>query len=119
MSKPFPITIYHNPKCGTSRNTLAAIREAGHEPKVVEYLTEGWKRDELQALLADMGAGPRDVMRVRGTPAEELGLTREGVSDGAILEAMLINPILVERPIVRTPKGVRLCRPMETVKEVL
>jgi arsenate reductase len=119
MSKSFPITIYHNPKCGTSRNTLAMIREAGHAPKVVEYLNEGWRRDELQALLADMGAKARDVLRARGTPAEELGLLEDGVSEEAILEAMLINPILVERPIVRTPKGVRLCRPAEAVKDVL
>ena len=119
MSKHFPITIYHNPKCGTSRNTLAMIREAGFEPKVVDYLSEGWKRDELQALIADMGATARDVLRARGTPAGELGLLDEQVREDAIVDAMLINPILVERPIVRTPKGVKLCRPVETVKDLL
>ena len=113
------ITIYHNPACGTSRNTLAAIREAGQEPEVVEYLKAGWRRDQLADLIARMGRTPRDVLRVRGTPAEDLGLTNPGVSPDAILDAMVAHPILVERPIVVTPKGVALCRPSETVQDLL
>ena len=113
------ITIFHNPNCGTSRNTLAAIRAAGHEPGVVEYLKTGWRRDQLADLFQRMGAKPRDVLRVRGTPAEELGLTRPGVSDDAILDAMVAQPILVERPIVVTPRGVALCRPAERVRDLL
>ncbi len=113
------ITIFHNPNCGTSRNTLATIREAGHQPKVVEYLKTGWRRDQLVDLFARMGATPRDVLRVRGTPAEELGLMGPGVSDDAILDAMVAHPILVERPIVVSPKGAALCRPVETVRSLL
>jgi arsenate reductase len=113
------ITIYHNPGCGTSRNALAAIREAGHQPRVVEYLKTGWRRDQLADLIERMGLKPRDILRVRGTPAEELGLTRPGVSDDAILGAMVAHPILVERPIVVSPKGVALCRPVEKVRALL
>jgi len=113
------ITIYHNPNCGTSRNTLAAIREAGHEPTVVEYLKAGWRRDQLEDLFKRMGVKPREVLRVRGTPAEELGLTRSDVSQDAILAAMVAHPILVERPIVVSPKGAALCRPVETVRTLL
>jgi len=113
------VTIFHNPNCGTSRNTLAAIRERGIEPEVVEYLKAGWGRDQLKALLKAMKAAPRDVLRVRGTPAEELGLTKSGASDDAILDAMVAHPILVERPIVVTPKGAALCRPVEIVNTLL
>jgi len=113
------ITIFHNPSCGTSRNALAAIREAGHQPEVVEYLKAGWRRDLLIDLLARMGVRPRDILRVRGTPAEELGLTRPDVSDDAIVDAMVAHPILVERPIVVTPKGVFLCRPASRLDEAL
>ena len=113
------ITIYHNPGCGTSRNTLAAIREAGHQPRVVEYLKTGWSRDQLADLIARMGLKPRDILRVRGTPAEELGLTKPGVTDDAILDAMVAHPVLVERPIVVSPKGVALCRPVEKVRALL
>ena len=113
------ITIYHNPACGTSRNTLAAIREAGHQPQVVEYLKTGWRRDQLADLIKRMGMKPRDILRVRGTPAEELGLTKPGVTDDAILDAMVAHPILVERPIVVSSKGVALCRPVEKVKALL
>lgn len=109
------VTIFHNPACGTSRNTLAAIRQSGVEPTVVEYLKVGWSRPQLEDLLAAMGQRPRDILRVRGTPAEELGLTDPAVADGAILEAMVAHPILVERPIVRTPRGAALCRPSEKV----
>jgi arsenate reductase len=113
------ITIFHNPACGTSRNTLQAIREAGEEPKVVEYLKAGWTKGQLKDLLGKMGKSPRDVMRVRGTPAEELGLTDPAASDDQILEAMVAHPILVERPIVVTPKGAALCRPSEEVFTLL
>ena len=113
------ITIFHNPSCGTSRNVLALIREAGREPAVVEYLKAGWTVEQLTDLLARAGAKPRDWLRVRGTPAEDLGLTAEDAADAAILAAMAAHPILVERPIVVTPKGVALCRPKERVLELL
>jgi arsenate reductase (glutaredoxin) len=119
VSKDSAVTIFHNPNCGTSRNTLAMIRDAGLAPNVVEYLKTGWTRPQLQALLAKMGKRPKDILRVRGTPAEELGLLKDGVSDDAILTAMVAHPILVERPIVETAKGVRLCRPAENVLEIL
>ena len=113
------ITIWHNPNCGTSRNVLAAIREAGHEPTVVPYVTTGWDRAELEQLLRDAGLTPRQALRARGTPAEELGLLKDGVSDDAILAAMVQHPILVERPFVRTPKGAVLARPSEKVRDLL
>jgi arsenate reductase len=119
MSDIFPITIFHNPACGTSRNTLAVIRAAGYAPDVVEYLKVGWTRAQLQDLAARSGAPLRDLMRVRGTPAEELGLNTPGAGDAQILDAMVEHPILVERPIVVTPKGVRLCRPYERVLDLL
>ncbi len=115
----FPVAIFHNPACGTSRNVLEAIRASGAEPHVIEYLKEGWEKDQLKALFERMGVRPRDVLRVRGTPADELGLTEATVPDDQILEAMVAHPILVERPIVETPKGARLCRPAETVGELL
>lgn len=114
-----PIVIFHNPACGTSRNTLALIRDAGHEPTVVEYLKTGWTRPQLDALLSDMAAKPRDILRERGTPAAELCLTDPAASDDQILDAMVAHPILVERPIVVTPKGARLCRPAERVLGLL
>ena len=113
------ITIFHNPACGTSRNTLQAIRDSGEEPTVVEYLKAGWTKAQLKELLAKMGKSPRDVMRVRGTPAEALGLTDPAASDDQILEAMVAHPILVNRPIVVTPKGAALCRPSEEVFTLL
>ena len=113
------ITLYHNPGCTTSRNALAMIRETGVEPVVVEYLKTGWTKAQLTDLLAAMGKAPRDILRVRGTPAVELGLTDPGVSDDKILLAMIAHPILVERPIVRTPKGARLGRPVDIIREVL
>jgi arsenate reductase len=109
------VTIYHNPNCGTSRNTLALLREKGLEPKVVEYLKQGWTRDQLKALLARMEASAHDILRVRGTNAEALGLTDPGASDDALIAAMIIEPVLVNRPIVVTPKGAALCRPAELV----
>lgn len=117
--QPLPVAIFHNPNCGTSRKVLEAIRESGAQPVVIEYLKEGWEKGQLQALFERMGVRPRDVLRVKNTPAEELGLTEATVSDDQILEAMVAHPILVERPIVETPKGARLCRPAETVGELL
>jgi len=113
------ITIYHNPACGTSRNALQAMIDAGLAPRVVKYLETGWRRSELVELLSAMALRPRDILRVRGTPAEDLGLTKPGVSDEAILQAMVAHPILVERPIVVTPRGTALCRPWEKVKTLL
>lgn len=119
MSDDFPITIYHNPACGTSRNTLAIIEAAGYRPIVVEYLKTCWTRPKLEALFAAMDAKPRDVLREKGTPAAELGLLDPNVSDGRILDAMVANPILVNRPIVVTPKGTKLSRPSEMVLDLL
>jgi len=119
MAKESAVIIHHNPNCGTSRNTLEMIRQAGISPTVHDYVKQGWTRPQLRDLFARMGVGPRDILRVRGTPAEELGLTRAGVSDDQLQDAMVAHPILVERPIVESPKGVRLCRPAETVKDLL
>jgi arsenate reductase len=113
------VTIFHNPACGTSRKTLERIRAAGIEPNVVEYLKAGWTKPQLKRLLKLMGLSARDVLRVRGTPAEELKLTDPKTTEDQIIDAMIGHPILVERPIVETPKGARLCRPMETVEEIL
>ena len=119
MTDTFPITIYHNPKCGTSRNALAMIEAAGYAPAVVEYVKAGWTRPQLETILAAMGATAREIMRTKGTPAEDLGLTDPAASDAAILAAMVEHPILVNRPIVVTPKGTRLCRPSELVFDLL
>jgi arsenate reductase (glutaredoxin) len=116
---PEAVTIYHNPACGTSRTVLAMLRDGGHEPRVVDYLSAGWTREQLARLFDRMGVSPREVLRVRGTPAEELGLTRPDATDDQILDAMVTHPILVERPIVDTVKGARLCRPAERVAELL
>ncbi|MGA0601777.1 arsenate reductase (glutaredoxin) [Caulobacter sp. KR2-114] len=113
------ITIFHNPNCSTSRKALQMIRDAGAEPKVVEYLKTGWTRPQLEGLLARMGKRPRDILRVRGTPAEELGLTRPDASDDEILDAMTQHPVLVERPIVASAKGVALGRPVEAIQPLL
>lgn len=113
------VTIFHNPACGTSRNTLARIREAGIEPTIVEYVKAGWTKAQLQRLLKLLNLSARDVLRVRGTPAEELKLTDPKATEDQIIEAMIGHPILVERPIVVTPKGARLCRPVEKVDEIL
>jgi arsenate reductase len=119
MSEDFPITIFHNPDCGTSRNSLAMIQSAGYAPTVVEYLKTGWTRPQLEALLAAMDARPRDILREKGAPAAELGLLDPSVGDDQILAAMVARPILVNRPIVVTPKGAKLCRPSETVLDLL
>ncbi|PVM88577.1 arsenate reductase (glutaredoxin) [Caulobacter endophyticus] len=120
MSDPaFPITIFHNPACGTSRNTVAMVRAAGYEPQVVEYLQAGWTREQLTDLAKRAGLTLRQLMREKGTPAEALGLLDDGVGEGRILDAMVEHPILVNRPIVVTPKGVNLCRPSEVVLDLL
>ncbi|HYD45922.1 MAG TPA: arsenate reductase (glutaredoxin) [Phenylobacterium sp.] len=113
------IVIYHNPSCGTSRTTLALLRERGHEPQVVEYLQAGWTRELLEELFQRMAIRPREALRVRGTSAHELGLTDPTASDAAILAAMVLDPILVERPIVVTPNGAALCRPADLVLSLL
>jgi len=113
------VVIYHNPACGTSRNTLALLREKGVEPTVVEYLKQGWTREQLEELLARMGVSAREILRERGTKAAELGLTDPATSDAAIIAAMIVDPILVNRPIVSTPKGAALCRPAELVLGLL
>jgi arsenate reductase len=115
----FPITIFHNPACGTSRNTVAMVQAAGYAPQVIEYLKTGWTKAQLRGLLAAMGARPRDILREKGTPAAELRLLDPGVTDDAILDAMVEHPILVNRPIVVTPRGVKLSRPSEVVLEFL
>jgi arsenate reductase len=113
------VVIYHNPNCGTSRNTLALLREKGVEPEVVEYLKAGWTREQLQDLIKRMGGSAHDILRVRGTRAEELGLTDPQASDEALIAAMILDPALVNRPIVSTPKGAALCRPAELALTLL
>ncbi|MCC8939609.1 arsenate reductase (glutaredoxin) [Bradyrhizobium ivorense] len=113
------VIIYHNPDCGTSRNTLAMIRHAGIEPHVVEYLKTPPARAMLQQLVARMGIAVRDLLREKGTPYAELGLANTVLTDDELFDAMLAHPILINRPIVVTPNGVRLCRPSETVLELL
>jgi arsenate reductase len=113
------VTIYHNPACGTSRNTLALIRNAGIEPAVVEYLKAPPDRATLQALLARLGLRPRELLREKGTPYAELGLGEDRHTDDQLIELMLAHPILINRPIVVTPLGARLCRPSEVVLDIL
>lgn len=113
------IVIHHNPACGTSRNVLEIIRASGTEPVVIDYLAEGWTRPQLLALLAAADLTPRAALRTSKSPAAELGLLEEGVTDAQILDAMLAHPVLVNRPIVASPKGVRLCRPSEAVLPLL
>jgi arsenate reductase len=113
------ITIYHNPACGTSRNTLALIRNTGTEPQVIEYLQQPPMRETLVDLIARAGLSVREAIRQKGTPYLELGLDQAQISDEALLDAMLAHPILINRPFVVTPLGVRLCRPSELVLDVL
>ena len=113
------ITIYHNPQCGTSRNTLALIRNSGEEPEVIEYLQTPPSRETLVQLIADMGIPVRELIRQKGTPYVELMLDDPTLSDGQLLDAMLAHPILINRPIVVTPMGTRLCRPSEAVLDIL
>jgi arsenate reductase len=112
-------TIYHNPDCGTSRNVLALIRDSGEEPRIVEYLKTPPSRSELVDLIRRMGISVRAVLRRKGTPYDELGLDDPALADDALIDAMMAHPILINRPIVVTPKGVRLCRPSETVLDLL
>lgn len=113
------IVIYHNPECGTSRNVLSLIRNAGIEPHVVEYLTTPPSRALLVQLVARAGMDPRDLLREKGTPYAELGLGDAALSDDALLDAMMAHPILINRPLVVSPLGVRLCRPSEAVLALL
>jgi arsenate reductase len=113
------VMIYHNPACGTSRNTLAMIRATGTEPTIIEYLETPPTRDDLRDLVRRMGIPLRDVLRQKGTPYAELGLDDPALSDDALLDAIEAHPILINRPIVVTGKGVRLCRPSETVLDLL
>ncbi|MCF8470647.1 MAG: arsenate reductase (glutaredoxin) [Parvibaculum sp.] len=113
------VTIYHNPDCGTSRNTLAMIRQSGIEPTVIEYLKTPPSRARLLELLAAMEISPRALLREKGTPYAELGLADSKWSDDQLIDAMLEHPVLINRPIVVTPKGVKLCRPSEAVIELL
>lgn len=113
------VTIYHNPNCGTSRNTLALIRNAGVEPRVVEYLKSPPSRDELKAMIAQAGLTVREALREKGTPYAELGLHDSGLTDDQLLDAMVAHPVLINRPFVVTPHGVRLCRPSEQVLDIL
>ncbi|WP_062900816.1 arsenate reductase (glutaredoxin) [Sphingopyxis terrae] len=113
------VTIYHNPVCGTSRNTLALIRATGSEPRVIEYLVEPPSRGELVSLIARMGIAPRDLLRQKGTPYDDLGLDDDKLTDVDLIDAMMEHPVLINRPIVVGPRGVKLCRPSELVLDVL
>ena len=113
------ITIYHNPACGTSRNTLAMIRASGEEPVVVEYLKNPPSREKLESLIEAMGIAARDLLRQKGTPYEELALDDLSRSDAELIDSMMAHPILINRPIVETPTGTRLCRPSELVLDLL
>ena len=119
MSEQSDITIYHNPACGTSRNTLALIRNSGVEPTVIEYLDTPPDRDTLQRLIRDMGVPVRDVLREKGTPYVEMNLDDPAQTDDALIDAMLAHPLLINRPIVVTPLGTKLCRPSEAVLDIL
>ena len=113
------VTIYHNPACGTSRNTLEMITQSGEAPQVIEYLTSPPSRSELVGLLGKMGVGPRELLRQKGTPFAELGLDDPNLTDDQLIDAMMEHPILINRPIVVTAKGAALCRPSEKVLELL
>lgn len=113
------IVIYHNPDCGTSRNVLQIIKDAGYRPVVIEYLQTGWTKAQLLGLFAAADLTPRAALRVSKSPAKELGLLEESVTDAQLLEAMVAHPVLVNRPIVCTAKGVKLCRPSEAVLDLL
>jgi arsenate reductase (glutaredoxin) len=115
VSQTAETTIYHNPNCGTSRKVLGMLRDAGVEPRVIEYLKTPPTREELVSLLQRMGKTPRQILRRKGTPYDELGLDDPAKSDDELIAAILAHPILLERPVVVTPRGVRLCRPAEEV----
>ncbi|WP_127522655.1 arsenate reductase (glutaredoxin) [Mesorhizobium sp. Z1-4] len=113
------VTIYHNPKCGTSRNTLAMIRQSGEEPEIIEYLKTPPSREKLVELIAAMGIAPRDLLRRKGTPYDELGLDDPKWSDDELIDFMVEHPILMNRPVVVSPLGAKLCRPSEAVLDIL
>ena len=113
------ITIYHNPNCGTSRNVLALIRNSGAKPEVIEYLKTPPSRDKLVELVAQLGIPVREVLRQKGTPYDELQLGNPALSDAALIDAIVAHPILMNRPIVVTPQGTKLCRPSEAVLDIL
>ncbi|SNT16349.1 arsenate reductase (glutaredoxin) [Tropicimonas sediminicola] len=113
------VTIYHNPACSKSREVLRVIEASGYTPEVVEYVETGWERGQLEALLRDAGLTPRQALRKQRGPAADMGLLEDGVTDAEIFEAMLERPVLVERPIVRTELGTRLCRPVGVVLDLL
>lgn len=117
--RPIDIIIYHNPECGTSRNVLGLIRNAGIEPHVIEYLKTPPSRALLEQLIARSGIAPRALLRQKGTPFADLGLDDQTLPDAALIDAMMAHPILINRPLVVSPKGVRLCRPSEAVLELL
>jgi arsenate reductase (glutaredoxin) len=117
--KQVAVTIYHNPECGTSRNTLELIRNAGFEPTIIEYLKTPPNRAMLESLIKQMGISARDLLREKGTPYAELGLASDHWSDAQLIDKMLAHPILINRPIVITPWGVKLCRPSESVLDIL
>ena len=119
MTKSFSVTIYHNPKCSTSKQVLETIEAAGHKPEIVEYLKAGWTKPQLKQLFAAAGLTARQALRTKAKEAEELGLLNAKVSDAKLLDAMVAHPVLVERPFVVTPKGTRLARPKESVREIL
>jgi len=119
QTQPSSITIFHNPACGTSRNTLALIRNSGQEPQVIEYLKTPPSKETLRELLAAMNMAPRALLRKKGTPYEELGLEDAKWTDEQLIDFMLAHPILINRPIVVTPLGTRLCRPSEEVLDIL
>lgn len=119
MNDDFPITIFHNPACGTSRNVVAMVQAAGYEPRVIEYLQAGWTEEQVRDLAAAAGLPLRDLIREKGTPAAELGLLDSEVTANQIAAAMVAHPILVNRPIVVTPLGTKLARPSEAVLDLL
>ena len=115
----FPVTVFHNPACGTSRNVLAMVEAAGYRPEVVEYLKTGWGAEQLRGLFAEAGLTPREALREKEARAAAPELLEAGAGDAAILAAMAGHPVLVQRPIVKTPKGAALCRPSERVFDLL
>lgn len=119
MSASFPVVIHHNPECATSRNVLSIIEAAGYQPTIIEYIQTGWTRPQLLALFAAAHLTSKDALRTTKSPAQELNLMRDDVTDEELLTAMIGHPVLVNRPIVASPKGVRLCRPSDTVLDLL
>lgn len=113
------IVIHHNPECGTSRNVLRIIQDAGYTPIIIEYLKDGWTRNQLMALFAAANITPREALRITKSPAQAMGLLDDDITDEQLIKAMLEHPILVNRPIVCSPKGVKLCRPSESVLDIL